>query len=88
MSESSCLLKGLNLMAKQRNDGMQYLQSYPKLWKWINQCVVCQRIGHKPELPERIEPGVAAQNLRSFFPEFQVNEVGICKHCAANQGVC
>jgi hypothetical protein len=71
-------------MTKHANEGLLYLQDYPSLRKWINQCVACQRLGHKPEMPEQIGPGGAAQNLRRYFPEMGVDAAGLCEQCAAS----
>jgi hypothetical protein len=69
-------------MGKEINDGLLYLRTYPQLRKWVNQCVACQRLGYKPEMPEQITPGVAAKTIRRFFPEMEVNNVGLCEQCA------
>lgn len=66
-------------MTKQSNEGLVYLDMYPQLRKWINQCVACQRLGYTPQLPEK---HVAAKNLRSFFPELLLNEQSLCDQCA------
>jgi hypothetical protein len=68
-------------MPKQRNDGLLYLQQYPRLKKWINQCAVCQRLGRKAEMPDEIEPGVAARNLRRYFTEMSLDAIGRCEQC-------
>ena len=70
-------------MAKERNDGLLYLRDYPQLRKWMNQCVACQRLGYKPEMPDEITPGFGAKNLRRYFAELEVNEVGLCSQCAS-----
>ena len=70
-------------MTTQPNDGLLYLRDYPRLRKWINQCTACQRLGHKPELPEQLGKGVAARNLRRYFPEMAVDSAGFCEQCAA-----
>jgi hypothetical protein len=70
-------------MTTQPNDGLLYLQQYPRLRKWINQCVACQQIGYRPELPEQIGPGFAAQHLRRYFREMGVDAAGLCNQCAA-----
>jgi hypothetical protein len=71
-------------MTTQPNDGLLYLDMYPRLRKWMNQCAACQRLGHKPELPESLEKSMAAKNLRSYFPEMAIDESGLCEHCVAN----
>lgn len=70
-------------MTKHKNEGLLYLRGYPQLRKWINQCVACQRLGYKPEMPQQIGVGVAAKNLRRFFPEMGINEAGLCEQCAS-----
>jgi hypothetical protein len=70
-------------MTTQPNDGLLYLQDYPRLRKWINQCVACQRLGHKPGLPEQLGKGRAAHHLRKYFPEMAVDASGLCDQCSA-----
>ncbi len=69
-------------MTKNKNEADLYLQEYPRLLEWINQCVSCQHRGHKPELPDEIHPGIAARNLRKYFQELHLNENGLCPQCA------
>lgn len=70
-------------MARQPNDGLQYLQDYPRLRKWINQCVTCQALGYKPDMPLQIGPGAAAQNLRRYFKPMALNAMRLCEQCAS-----
>ena len=69
-------------MTTHSNDGLLYLQDYPKLRQWINQCVACQQVGYKPELPDSIGVGVAARNLRRYFRPLFLNEIGLCEQCS------
>jgi hypothetical protein len=69
-------------MKQRPNDGLAYLQDYPRLRKWINQCVACQELGNKPDMSVQIGPGVASQNLRRFFRAMWVNAAGLCEQCA------
>jgi len=67
-------------------EGEQYLRMYPELRKWINQCVVCQSIGYKPELPAELstwggETSAASQNLRKYFNPLAVSDIGVCSIC-------
>jgi hypothetical protein len=68
-------------MSKQK-DLTQYLKQYPETKKWLNQCIVCQSIGYKPEMPEKIHPGYLAENIRKLLPALEVNELSICFACA------
>jgi hypothetical protein len=72
------------MMNRKQQDGLRYLRTYPRLAAWINRCVACQRLGHKPELPDQLGKGRAAQNLRQYFPEMAVNERGLCDQCAGS----
>lgn len=68
----------------EKRNGNDYLDMYPKLRRWVNQCVACQTQGYKPEMPEDIYPGVAAQNLRRYFTPLVVDENGFCDQCKAS----
>jgi len=61
--------------------GNKYLQTFPHLRKWINQCICCQSTGYKPNLPENIHPGAGAQYLRKYFTVLDVDEFGRCEQC-------
>lgn len=76
-------------MQYNKNDGLNYIKSYPKLKKWINECIVCGSVGYKPELPEKLTSNLGngefqtfgADNIRSYFQPLAVNELGICEEC-------
>ena len=61
-----------------------YLKEYPEANKWLNQCIICQSVGYKPEMPEKITPGYLAENIRRFFPELTVNDINVCEQCEQN----
>jgi hypothetical protein len=65
-----------------RSKGTSYLQMYPELWNWMNRCLSCGHLGHKPELPKKLGIGVAAHHLRRYFPELALDENGLCPQCA------
>ncbi|MFC5647546.1 hypothetical protein ACFPYJ_00065 [Paenibacillus solisilvae] len=71
-----------------KNKALEYLNNYPKLWKWMNQCRNCGHIGYKPNLPEHIHPDYAVPHLkwnddyiRRYFKPLSVNENGFCDIC-------
>lgn len=68
-------------MAKHVEDIEMYLKQYPEIKRWLNQCIVCQSMGYKPELPEHIHPGIMAQNIRKYFSVLYLNELNICEEC-------
>lgn len=63
-------------MKKYKNDAQLYLEMYPNLKKkQINQCIVCQRQGYKPEHPD-IHP-----NIQRYFEPLPINSTGLCEMC-------
>lgn len=59
------------------SEGEVYLEMYPYLRrKWMNQCVACQIIGYKPELP--LEEWL---NLSKYFNSLSLNHIGLCEVC-------
>lgn len=36
------------------NEGEEYIKAFPKLKKWINECVCCHEKGYNPSMPEKI----------------------------------
>ena len=66
-------------------NAVAYLAQYPRLRRWIRQCVSCQRQGYGTDLPKQIGIGVAAQNLRRYFSRLELDERGLCEECRAMQ---
>jgi hypothetical protein len=58
------------------DDAELYLSKYPRLKKWINQCVSCGRKGYRPDMPEHIG---GARNLRKYFSRGLAASVGVCR---------
>ena len=58
-----------------------YIKQYPEINKWLNQCIICQTQGYKPNLPDKIYPGFLADNIRRFYNVLEVDEIGICTDC-------
>ena len=72
-------------MSKHHRSKEIYLKQYPEARKWLNQCVVCQTIEYKPILPEKIHPGMLAENIRTFYNVLALNELGFCDDCSKFQ---
>ena len=66
------------------NEGEAYLAQYPRLRRWIHQCVACQRVGYRSDLPEQIGISVAAQNIRRYFEQLDLDDRGFCEECGSN----
>lgn len=76
-------------MRYNKNEGLNYIKSYPKLKKWINECIICGNVGYNPELPEKLTSNLGngefqtfgADIIRAYFQPLAVNELGICEVC-------
>lgn len=73
-------------MSSRNKDKNIYEKQYPGIQKWLNECMVCHTIGYKPNLPEKIYPGVLAQNIRELYNPLIVNEISICNDCSKYMG--
>lgn len=72
-------------MSSKSRERKLYVKQYPaKTNKWLNECLACGSIGYKPEMPEKIHPGLLAENLRSLFTLLAVNEISLCENCSIN----
>ena len=59
----------------------QYRKQYPQCEKWLQQCLICQTVGYKPEMPEQIGEGLLSQTIRKLYNELELNEIGLCEVC-------
>jgi hypothetical protein len=66
------------------DDAELYLSEYPRLKKWINQCVSCGRKGYRPDMPEHIGGPLSggARNLRTYFSPRALDDAGRCLMCS------
>ncbi|MBO5066107.1 MAG: hypothetical protein J6D06_08350 [Clostridia bacterium] len=65
---------------RKQSDKNQYLTSYPKLNKWINECNICHFKGYDPQIDVK-EEKIAVKNIKSLLPPLELNEDGICPMC-------
>ena len=76
-------------MRHKKDTGSNYIKTYSKLKKWINECIICGSVGYNPEMPEILTrnigngeyPTFGAYNIRRYFQPLAVNELGICEEC-------
>ena len=73
-------------MTTEPNDGLLYLQMYPHLRKWINQCVACQQLGYNPQMLAELDRPIALKNLRRYFQAMPLDDAGHCEQCASAIG--
>ena len=72
--------------------GEEYVNMYPCLRKWINQCVQCQARGYKPDMPDIVAHNwwtngspFTARYIRKHFHPLVLDERGLCEVCCLYQ---
>lgn len=66
------------------NEGEKYLNKFPKLKKWINECRCCHNRGYDPGMPEKItetEGSLEVFYIQKYFKPLELNKDGVCKIC-------
>lgn len=57
--------------------GERYVRAY-KLEQWINRCVGCGAVGHKPWIPDEEH---RHRTIRKLFPPLEVDGLSMCEQC-------
>ncbi len=71
-----------------KNEGEEYIQAFPHLKKWINECNGCHTKGYDPAMPEHIgetEWNLAAYYVKKYFKPQTLDENGFCEQCAKHR---
>lgn len=71
---------------KKSNQGEEYLEAFPKLKKWINECVCCHCKGYNPEMPEHIsavEGNMASYFIKKYFEPLKIDNDHLCERCSS-----
>ncbi len=66
------------------NEGKEYVNSFPNLKKWINECICCHELGYNPLMPEKIstvEGSLEVYYIKKYFKPLPLNEYGLCPLC-------
>ncbi len=69
---------------KKNNKGEEYITAFPKLRKWINECICCHEKGYNPAMPEKItivEGSLEVYNIKRYFKPLELNQDGLCPQC-------
>lgn len=69
---------------KKNNKGEEYINSFPKLKKWINECLCCHEKGYNPSMPDKIttvDGSLEVYYIKKYFKPLSVNEEGLCLQC-------
>ena len=61
-----------------------YANMFPNIRKWLNQCIQCQAVGRKKDLPIA-DPGSGDEhmfyNIRKMWDVLELSESGLCDIC-------
>lgn len=63
----------------------EYIDSFPHLRRWINECARCHARGYAPDMPSHVGGArfnVCAENIKRLFPPLALNAEGLCEYCA------
>ena len=69
---------------KKNNQGEEYINAFPKLKKWINECSCCHTKGYNPHMPEKItkvDGSLETYYIKKYFNPLYLNENGLCLQC-------
>ena len=70
---------------RKKNEGEKYIESFPRLHKWINECCGCHQKGYDPNMPEKIsvvEGALDVYFIKKYFKPLPLTEDGLCEQCA------
>lgn len=71
-------------MYRKKGEGEDYINAFPRLKKWINECICCHAKGYKPEMPDKIsivEGCSDVHHIKKYFKPLEINKDGLCKVC-------
>lgn len=69
---------------KKINKGEEYINTFPKLKKWINECSLCHKKGYDPFMPDKItteDGSLEVYYLKKYFKPLSLNKDGFCQQC-------
>ena len=69
---------------KRNNKGEEYINAFPKLKKWINECLCCHEKGYSPFMPEKIttvDGSLEVYYIKKYFKPLPLNQEGLCTQC-------
>lgn len=73
-----------NKIYKKIDHGEEFIRQYPKLGKWINECLCCHKKGYKPDMPDKItvvESSLEVYFIKKYFKPLSLNSNGLCSQC-------
>lgn len=73
------------ILMKRNNKGEEYIKAYPKLKKWINECLYCHKKGYNPSIPDKIttvDGSLEVYYIKKYFQPLSLDKNGLCLQCA------
>lgn len=70
--------------SEKKDKGEEYINKFPKLRKWINECSYCHKKGYNPSMPGKVtivEGSLEVYYIKKYFNPLFLNENGLCEHC-------
>jgi hypothetical protein len=77
----------MSVYIRKRDAKTSWLNAFPRVRKFLNQCVVCQEMGYDPQKIKNKKGLGFQKNLEKFFRPLEINEIGICADCAKQENV-
>lgn len=59
----------------------EYLNAFPQLRRFLNECVVCHETGYNPEEIKKKQGKFFQARFREYFHPLELNESGVCPEC-------
>lgn len=66
------------------NKGEEYINAFPQLKKWINECTLCHKKGYSPLMPQKIttvDGSLEVYYIKKYFSPLPLSENGMCEQC-------
>ena len=67
-----------------KNKGDLYIEKFPKLKKWINECNCCHTTGYDPNMPDKItviEGSLEVYYIKKYYKPLFISKDGLCETC-------
>ena len=67
---------------KNYRKAVEYINKFPYVKRWINECSICHTMGYNPSMPEHIggEESYSAYFVKKYFKPLELKD-GVCSEC-------
>jgi hypothetical protein len=77
----------MSVYRRKQDAKTSWLNAFPGVRKFLNQCVICQELGYDPAKIKKKQGIHFQKNLKKFFRPLEINGIGICADCAKREDV-